>query len=125
MAVDASSYRSDNTHESDIDAETGWSGMSPFTTGGGSIQPSPLLAHINIAQAALRNWVLNLHTVLTDRGVYAAHVAISPTREQRSNPSAPHHRRRIRPSPVMHSTVRPWLVSPWRCRDATMDTRHT
>ncbi|MEU8151273.1 SDR family NAD(P)-dependent oxidoreductase [Nonomuraea sp. NPDC048901] len=48
-----------------------------FTTGGGSITPNPMMGNINAAAAALRNWVLNLNGVLADRGVYAAHVAIS------------------------------------------------
>jgi len=48
-----------------------------FTTGGGSVAPVPQLADVNIAAAALRNWVLNLHAVLAPQGVYAAHVAIS------------------------------------------------
>jgi NADP-dependent 3-hydroxy acid dehydrogenase YdfG len=48
-----------------------------FTTGGGSVSPVPSLANVNIAAAALRNWVVNLHGVLAPQGVYAAHVAIS------------------------------------------------
>lgn len=48
-----------------------------FTTGGGSVTPVPALANINIAAAALRNWVINLHGALAPQGVYAAHVAIS------------------------------------------------
>ncbi|ULH18166.1 SDR family NAD(P)-dependent oxidoreductase (plasmid) [Deinococcus sp. KNUC1210] len=48
-----------------------------FTTGGGSISPSPIMGNVNAAQAALRNWVLNVHQVVAKRGVYAAHVAIS------------------------------------------------
>lgn len=48
-----------------------------FTTGGGSITPNPMMGNVNAAAAALRNWVLNLNTVLADRGVYAAHVAIN------------------------------------------------
>jgi NADP-dependent 3-hydroxy acid dehydrogenase YdfG len=47
-----------------------------FTTGGGAITPYPRLATMNAAQAALRNWVLNLNGVLADTGVYAATVAI-------------------------------------------------
>jgi short-subunit dehydrogenase len=47
------------------------------TTGGGSITPVPMLANINIAAAALRNWTLNLHNALGPKGVYVAHVAIS------------------------------------------------
>jgi hypothetical protein len=32
---------------------------------------------MNAAQAALRNWVLNLNGVLADKGVYAGEVAIN------------------------------------------------
>jgi NAD(P)-dependent dehydrogenase (short-subunit alcohol dehydrogenase family) len=48
-----------------------------FTTGGGSVTPIPVLGNVNVAAAALRNWVLNLHGALAPKGVYAAHVAIS------------------------------------------------
>ncbi|OXM61018.1 SDR family NAD(P)-dependent oxidoreductase [Amycolatopsis vastitatis] len=48
-----------------------------FTTGGGSVTPNPMFGNVNAAQAALRNWVLNLNNVLADKGVYAAHVAIN------------------------------------------------
>ncbi|PUB32012.1 short subunit dehydrogenase [Promicromonospora sp. AC04] len=48
-----------------------------FTTGGGSVTPIPMMGNINAAAAALRNWVLNLHQAAAERGVYAAHVAIS------------------------------------------------
>jgi NAD(P)-dependent dehydrogenase (short-subunit alcohol dehydrogenase family) len=48
-----------------------------FTTGGGAINPYPMLATMNMAQAALRNWVRNLHNTLADRGVHAATVAIN------------------------------------------------
>lgn len=37
----------------------------------------PPFGNIAAAAAALRNWVLNLHTALEPRGVYAAHVAIA------------------------------------------------
>lgn len=47
-----------------------------FTTGAGSVEPIPMLANINAAHAALRNWVLNLHKELADEGIQAAHVAI-------------------------------------------------
>jgi NADP-dependent 3-hydroxy acid dehydrogenase YdfG len=53
------------------------SGTLLFTTGGGAINPYPMLATANAAQAAQRNWALNLHNVLADRGVYAATVAIN------------------------------------------------
>ncbi|MET9087659.1 SDR family NAD(P)-dependent oxidoreductase [Streptomyces sp. NPDC004237] len=48
-----------------------------FTTGGGSVDPLPMLGNVNAAQAALRNWVINLNKELADSGVHAAHVAIS------------------------------------------------
>ncbi|WP_256122565.1 SDR family NAD(P)-dependent oxidoreductase [Streptomyces sp. LUP47B] len=35
-----------------------------FTTGGGSINPVPMLGNVNAAAGALRNWVLNLHNEL-------------------------------------------------------------
>ncbi|MEV4016077.1 SDR family NAD(P)-dependent oxidoreductase [Nonomuraea angiospora] len=47
-----------------------------FTTGGGSVDPIPMLGNVNAAAAALRNWVLNLNKELAGSGVYAAHVAI-------------------------------------------------
>src|SRR5215469_2520006 len=56
--------------------ETG-AGTLLFTTGGGAINPYPMLATMNMAQAALRNWVRNLHNTLADRGVHAAIVAIN------------------------------------------------
>jgi len=48
-----------------------------FTTCGGAVSPFPMLATMNIAQAGLRNWVLNLNTVLAEHGIHAASVAIS------------------------------------------------
>ena len=52
------------------------SGTLLFTTGAGSINPSPMLGNINPAQAALRNWAINLHNELAGTGVYVGHVAI-------------------------------------------------
>jgi NAD(P)-dependent dehydrogenase (short-subunit alcohol dehydrogenase family) len=48
-----------------------------FTTGGGSVDPVPMLGNVNAAQAALRNWVINLNKELAGSGVYAGHVVIS------------------------------------------------
>jgi NADP-dependent 3-hydroxy acid dehydrogenase YdfG len=48
-----------------------------FTTGGGAIDPYPMLATANAAQAAQRNWALNLHNVLADKGIHVAQVAIN------------------------------------------------
>ncbi|WP_433519636.1 SDR family NAD(P)-dependent oxidoreductase [Nonomuraea sp. CA-143628] len=48
-----------------------------FSMGGGAITPYPMLAHMNAAQAALRNWVHNLHNTLADKGIHVANVAIN------------------------------------------------
>jgi NADP-dependent 3-hydroxy acid dehydrogenase YdfG len=53
------------------------SGTLLFTTGGGAISPHPQLATMNAAQAALRNWVLNLNGAFAGTGIYAGNVAIS------------------------------------------------
>ncbi|MFD6989211.1 SDR family NAD(P)-dependent oxidoreductase [Streptomyces sp. NPDC059943] len=53
------------------------SGTLLFTTGGGAINPYPMLATVNIAQAGQRNWAVNLHNTLADEGIYAANVAIN------------------------------------------------
>ncbi|WLW50255.1 SDR family NAD(P)-dependent oxidoreductase [Streptomyces sp. YU58] len=55
--------------------ETG-TGTLLFTNGAGSIDPNPMLGNVTPAQAALRNWVLNLHKELAGTGIQAAHVAI-------------------------------------------------
>lgn len=47
-----------------------------LTAGTGSIEPVPFFGTFNAAQAATRNWALNLHNTLADTGVYVAHVAI-------------------------------------------------
>ncbi|MFE5395980.1 SDR family NAD(P)-dependent oxidoreductase [Streptomyces sp. NPDC056568] len=47
-----------------------------FTTGGGSVDPIPMLGNVNAAGGALRNWVINLNKELAGSGVYAGHVAI-------------------------------------------------
>jgi NADP-dependent 3-hydroxy acid dehydrogenase YdfG len=47
-----------------------------FTAGSGSLSPVPWYANITPAQAALRNWVLNLHNFVADKGIYVCHVAI-------------------------------------------------
>ena len=47
-----------------------------YSGGAGSIDPIPMLGNANAAQAALRNWVINLHKELAGTGVQAAHVAI-------------------------------------------------
>ncbi|WP_089106514.1 hypothetical protein [Streptomyces hyaluromycini] len=48
-----------------------------FTTGAGAIDPYPMLATVNIAQAGRRNFAINLHHTLADDGIYAANVAIN------------------------------------------------
>ncbi|MGW1762387.1 SDR family NAD(P)-dependent oxidoreductase [Streptomyces mirabilis] len=53
------------------------SGTLLLTTGGGAIDPYPMLATINIAQAGQRNYAINLHNPLADEGIYAANVAIN------------------------------------------------
>jgi NADP-dependent 3-hydroxy acid dehydrogenase YdfG len=53
------------------------SGTLLFTTGGGAINPYPMLATVNAAQAAQRNWALNLHNVLGDKGIHVANIAIN------------------------------------------------
>ncbi|KPI07526.1 hypothetical protein OK074_0236 [Actinobacteria bacterium OK074] len=56
--------------------ETG-AGTLLFTTGGGSVDPVPMLGNVHAAGAALRNWVINLGKELAGSGVHAAHVAIN------------------------------------------------
>lgn len=53
------------------------SGTLLFTTGGGAINPYPMLAATNIAQAGQRNWAINLHNTLAEEGIYVANVAIN------------------------------------------------
>ncbi|MDR7165738.1 NADP-dependent 3-hydroxy acid dehydrogenase YdfG [Pseudarthrobacter oxydans] len=53
------------------------SGTILFTTGGGAINPYPMLAATNAAQAGLRNFAHNLHNVIADKGVHVATVAIN------------------------------------------------
>ncbi|MFI0408887.1 SDR family NAD(P)-dependent oxidoreductase [Actinomadura sp. 3N508] len=48
-----------------------------YTTGGGSVDPVPMFGNANAAQAALRNWVINLNKELAGTGVHAAHVVIN------------------------------------------------
>lgn len=47
-----------------------------YTTGAGSLEPLPVVANVNAAAAALRNWVVNLHKELDGTGIQAAHIAI-------------------------------------------------
>jgi len=47
------------------------------TTGAGSgPMVVPQVANANVANAALRNWLLSLHESVTDRGVHVAHIAL-------------------------------------------------
>jgi NADP-dependent 3-hydroxy acid dehydrogenase YdfG len=63
----------------------GGAGTLLFTAGTASIDPTPMYANICPGQAALRNWVLNLHKVVADKGIYVCHVVIAekifPARE--------------------------------------------
>ncbi|MFV0375527.1 SDR family NAD(P)-dependent oxidoreductase [Microbacterium sp.] len=47
-----------------------------LTAGIGSIDPVPIFGAMNAAQAATRNWALNLHKRLAGSGVTIAHIAI-------------------------------------------------
>jgi len=60
-----------------------------YTTGAGSIDPVTMLGNVNAAQAALRNWVLNLHKELTGTGIQAAHIAIDVSVDTPAFPGAP------------------------------------
>jgi NAD(P)-dependent dehydrogenase (short-subunit alcohol dehydrogenase family) len=60
-----------------------------YTTGAGSIDPVTMLGNVNAAQAALRNWVLNLHKELAGTGIQAAHIAIDVSVDTPAFPSAP------------------------------------
>ncbi|MGR6917946.1 SDR family NAD(P)-dependent oxidoreductase [[Actinomadura] parvosata] len=60
-----------------------------YTNGGGSVDPHPMLGNVNAAQAALRNWVLNLHKELAGTGIQAAHVAIGVWIGAGAPPGAP------------------------------------
>jgi len=53
------------------------SGTLLFTTGASSVLPFPPFGNIGIAGGALRDWVLNLHAALGERGIYAAHVPLA------------------------------------------------
>ncbi|MDR6736674.1 SDR family oxidoreductase [Sphingobacterium sp. 2149] len=47
-----------------------------FTTGGASFSPVPMMGNVGIAMAGLRNYVLNLNTELSGKGIYAGHIGI-------------------------------------------------
>lgn len=54
------------------------SGTILATTGAGSgPMIIPAVANAQVAAAGLRNWLLNLHAAVADRGVYVAHVALA------------------------------------------------
>ena len=54
------------------------SGTLLFSTGGSSVQPrGGSFATIGIAAASLRNYAMTLNVELAERGIHAAHVAIS------------------------------------------------
>jgi NADP-dependent 3-hydroxy acid dehydrogenase YdfG len=99
--------------------ETG-GGTLLFTTGGGAINPYPMLATMNMAQAALRNWVHNLHNTLAGQGIHAATVAINLLPAVTAPEGVPHaapddiaqiywdlHTRRDRPEHVVTAWAHP------------------
>ncbi|WP_293887433.1 MULTISPECIES: SDR family NAD(P)-dependent oxidoreductase [unclassified Sphingobacterium] len=47
-----------------------------FTNGGASFSPVPMMGNVGIAMAGLRNYVLNLNTELSGKGIYAGHIGI-------------------------------------------------
>jgi NAD(P)-dependent dehydrogenase (short-subunit alcohol dehydrogenase family) len=54
------------------------SGTIIATTGAGSgPMVVPAVANVQVATAGLRNWLLNLHASVAERGVYVAHVALA------------------------------------------------
>ncbi|MGW7545509.1 SDR family oxidoreductase [Streptomyces sp. NPDC054770] len=61
-----------------------------YTVGGGAINPLPFMAGMNVAQAALRNWVHNLHNTLGEKGIQAATVSISVVIAEQSPEGYPH-----------------------------------
>lgn len=50
-----------------------------YTTGVGPIRRRPQGANVSVAEAALRNWAMNLHKELDGTGIQAAHVALDVT----------------------------------------------
>ncbi|MFE7385814.1 SDR family NAD(P)-dependent oxidoreductase [Streptomyces zhihengii] len=66
------------------------SGTLLFTTGSGAIDPVPMLASMNIAQAGARNWALNLHKALAGEGVYVASIAIGVMIGDQAPEGVPH-----------------------------------
>jgi len=52
------------------------SGTLLYTTGASSVTPAPVFVSAGMAGAALRKWALTLNRALSDKGVYAGHVAI-------------------------------------------------
>ncbi|MBD8836995.1 MULTISPECIES: SDR family oxidoreductase [Paenibacillus] len=52
------------------------SGALLFTTGGSAIHPVPMMGNVGIAISGLRNYIFNLNSELSDKGVYAGHLSI-------------------------------------------------
>lgn len=52
------------------------SGTLLYTTGASSVTPTPWAANAGAAGAALRNWLLTLHSAVGEKGIYVGHVAI-------------------------------------------------
>ncbi|MEJ3747654.1 SDR family NAD(P)-dependent oxidoreductase [Actinomycetes bacterium KLBMP 9797] len=67
-----------------------------FTAGRSGVRPVPFLGNAGMAQAALRNYYLNLHRVLADQGVYVGAVNIGALIEG----SVPHRAIVAAPGPL-------------------------
>jgi short-subunit dehydrogenase len=52
------------------------SGALLFTTGGAAIHPVPMMGNVGIAISGLRNYIFNLNSELSDKGIYAGHLSI-------------------------------------------------
>jgi NADP-dependent 3-hydroxy acid dehydrogenase YdfG len=55
-----------------------------FTTGGSAIYPFPMMTNVGIAMAGLRNYIMNLHSELKDKGIFAGHISIGVWMQQGS-----------------------------------------
>lgn len=91
-----------------------------FTTGAGSgPMIAPHVANVQIATGGLRNWALNLHASLADRGVYVAHVALAAMIGQGGPDAEPDaianaywtlHTERTEPELVYHAMPEDWQM---------------
>lgn len=48
-----------------------------FTTGFSSINPLPMMGNMGVGMGALRNYITNLHTELSDKGIFVGHRALA------------------------------------------------